>query len=53
MKKYKLCFLIGITSLWSLNARKSATKKWDISNPEGTWNFKEHKVLLCPALVVF
>jgi len=44
MYKIKLFFLIGIALSLSLNAQKKDTKKWDVSNPEGEWNFKEVKL---------
>lgn len=41
MNKSILFFLIGIIFTTNLTAQKKDTKKWDVSNPEGDWNFKE------------
>ncbi len=44
MKKFNLLFIITIATLLNVNAQKKDTKKWDVSNPEGNWNFKELKL---------
>lgn len=44
MTKFKLLFIFLITVLLSVNAQKKDKKKWDVSNPEGDWNFKELKL---------
>ncbi len=41
MSKIKLFLLIGIAFALNLSAQKKDSKKWDVSNPQGDWNFKE------------
>ena len=44
MKKIRFLFLLGIAVTLNINAQKKDAKKWDVSNPEGEWNFKEVKL---------
>jgi len=44
MFKIKLFFILGIIAIFTLNAQEKEAKKWDVSNPEGEWNFKELKL---------
>ncbi len=41
MSKFKLFFLLGIALALNTNAQKKDSKKWDVSNPQGDWSFKE------------
>ncbi|MDX5585911.1 MAG: amidohydrolase, partial [Aureibaculum sp.] len=44
MFKIKLFFILGIIAIFTLNSQEKEAKKWDVSNPEGEWNFKELKL---------
>ena len=44
MFKIKLFFIVGVTVIFSLKSQEKETKKWDVSNPKGEWNFKELKL---------
>ena len=44
MSKFKIFFLFGIIISLNLQAQKKDSIKWDVSNPEGDWNFKEVKL---------
>ena len=44
MSKIKLFIYLGIIAIFTLNAQEKKDKKWDVSNPEGDWNFKELKL---------
>jgi Tol biopolymer transport system component len=44
MNKIRTIFLIVIALTLNINAQKKDSKKWDVSNPEGDWNFKEVKL---------
>ncbi len=44
MSKFKLFFLFLIIISLNLQAQKKDSIKWDVSNPEGDWNFKEVKL---------
>lgn len=41
MNKIKIIFLFAIIFMFNLNAQEKEAKKWDVSNPEGEWDFKE------------
>ena len=45
MLKIKIIFFIGFLLTLNLNAQEKETKKWDVSNPEGEWDFKDLKLI--------
>ena len=44
MYKFRILCLLGIIASISLNAQKKDSLKWDVSSPQGDWNFKEVKL---------
>ncbi|QCX37882.1 amidohydrolase family protein [Aureibaculum algae] len=44
MSKINLLFFVVIFLSLNLTAQDEKSKKWDVSNPEGDWNFKEVKL---------
>ncbi len=44
MLKFKCFLILAISLSIGLNAQKKDPKKWDVSNPEGEWNFKDVKL---------
>lgn len=42
MKRYSLYFFAFLLGILSATAQDKDSKKWDVSNPTGDWNFQEH-----------